>query len=307
MEKRTLLTTVLLALATVSHSQISMEKTDTGILIKEGPTQVFFYQVEPESKNGQYERNNYIHPLWGIDGNVLTENFPDDHPHHRGIFWAWHQVWIDGKRIADGWEILNFTQEVTELEYYLNKEKQGVLNTEVLWESPLWKKDGEKVPFILEKTTITVHPRLSSSRQIDFEIRLQALEEGLSIGGSEDEKGYGGFSARLILPDKAKFIGEMGEITPKINAVEAGPFVNISGSFAKKGRNGGVAIICNPQNPGYPQPWILRDKNSMQNVVFPGREPVKLSITQPLVLKYSMIVYKDKMPAKRLKKLVGKL
>ena len=48
-------------------------------------------------------RSNYFHPLYDLDGTVLTEDFPKDHIHHRGIFWAWHQVRINGKTVQDQW------------------------------------------------------------------------------------------------------------------------------------------------------------------------------------------------------------
>jgi hypothetical protein len=38
-------------------------------------------------------RSDYIHPLYGLNGEMLTNDWPDaDHPHHRGIFWAWLEV-----------------------------------------------------------------------------------------------------------------------------------------------------------------------------------------------------------------------
>jgi AcrR family transcriptional regulator len=37
----------------------------------------------------KFRRSCYIHPLYGLDGEVMTEDFPVDHRHHRGVFWAW--------------------------------------------------------------------------------------------------------------------------------------------------------------------------------------------------------------------------
>ena len=37
-------------------------------------------------------RSDYIHPLYGLDGEVLTRDWSIDHPHHRGIYWAWPEV-----------------------------------------------------------------------------------------------------------------------------------------------------------------------------------------------------------------------
>ena len=43
-------------------------------------------------------RSDYIHPLYGLHGEVLTDDWVADHPHHRGIYWAWPEVDWQGKR-----------------------------------------------------------------------------------------------------------------------------------------------------------------------------------------------------------------
>ncbi|UCF15923.1 MAG: PmoA family protein, partial [Phycisphaerales bacterium] len=73
---------------------INISETDQGFLITEGSDNVMVYQRKHKSLDGKYTRANYIHPLYGLDGQVLTEDFPRDHPHHRGVFWAWHQLWL---------------------------------------------------------------------------------------------------------------------------------------------------------------------------------------------------------------------
>lgn len=286
-------------------SQVRMQKQEGGYLFTENGEKVLFYQKEPKNLDGKYERCNYIHPLWGSDGTVLTEDFPADHLHHRGIFWAWHQIWIDGKRIGDGWEIKDFEQEVTDVEYFSELGGTAVLKTEVDWKSNLWNKLEEKVPYLKEKATIAIHPKTGNYRKIDFEISLLALEENLSIGGSEDVKGYSGFSVRMILPQDVKFIGPEGEIEPKNEAVRSDGFVNVTGSIGKNGKEGGIVMVDNSQNPDYPQSWILRARNSMQNAAFPGNKSIPVSTQKPLVLKYSLFVYTGKMSDKKIRKIIN--
>ena len=281
------------------NAQVTMKKGDGGILFTEEGEKIFFYQSEPKNIDGKYERTNYIHPLWGMDGEVLTEDFPADHLHHRGIFWAWHQVWIDGKRIGDPWELKNFEQNVSEIEFFV-RDDAGILKTEVEWKSNQWIKLGKKAPYLQENTKITIHPENRNYRRIDFEISLLALEENLSIGGSEDEKGYSGFSVRLKLPEDVEFSGPEGEVKPQTTAVISDGFINISGSMGNGGKNAGVVIVDHPENPGYPQPWILRAKNSMQNAAYPGNKTIQVSTTEPLVLKYSLIVYSGKMKTRKI-------
>lgn len=296
---------IILTVLWVSVSaQVKMKKEAGGLLFTEDNENVLFYQSEPKNMNGEFERCNYIHPLWGLDGTVLTEDFPADHLHHRGIFWAWHQVWIGDKRIGDPWEIKDFDQNVTDIEFIAQKEGTAILKTSVDWKSTQWKKAGEKVPYLKENTIISIHPKKGNYRRIDFEIRLLALEEDLSIGGSEDVKGYSGFSIRMKLPDDILFTGPGGNIEPQNEAVQSPGYINISGSLLGGNKNGGVLILDNPENPGYPQSWIIRAKNSMQNAAYPGNTTIPISTQKPLVLKYSLLFYSGKMNDKKIQKII---
>ena len=290
---------LIMALALSGKTQISMSVKQSGFLFMEGKDSILFYQKTAKDKNGEFARCNYIHPLYGTDGSRLTEDFPVDHLHHRGIFWAWHQILINNKLVSDGWEIKKFQQKVTSVEYMLKK-GVGFLNTTTEWKSPLWE-NGEKA-YLKEDTKITIHPKTGNFRRIDFEIRLKALTDRLSIGGSDDDKGYGGFSARFKLPADVTFTGEMGIIEPENTDIEAGNVMNMSGSFLSGGKQGGVAIWSDPSNPEPSTNWILRKVDSMQNSAFPGRIPVAIPFDQPLVLKYSLLVYKDNMTLKQIKK-----
>lgn len=294
---------LLVSLGLSSMAQVRMQKGEGGLLFTENGDSILFYQKEPENLDGKYERCNYIHPLWGIDGAVLTEDFPADHLHHRGIFWAWHQIRIDGQRIGDGWEIKDFEQEVVDVEYISKKGGIAVLITSVNWKSDLWKKQGAKVPYMREKTTISIHPKTGNYRKIDFEISLLAMAEKLSIGGSEDVKGYSGFSVRMKLPEDVRFIGPKGEIEAQNEAVQSAGYVKISGSVGKNNKKGGIVIVDNSQNPGYPQPWILRARNSMQNAAWPGNTTIPVSTQKPLVLKYSLLIYSGSLSDKKIQKI----
>ena len=166
-----------------------------------------------------------------------------------------------------------------------------VLKTRVHWKSPHWtNENGEMLPFVEEEASITVYPAASGSRKIDFSINLLALHEGISIGGSEDEKGYGGFSPRFVLPEDVSFRGISGPVIPQNEAVSAGPVIDITGTFGGNHLSG-ISIIQYPSNPGFPQQWILRNKSSMQNPVYPGRNPVKLSTTRQTTLRYRLLLH----------------
>ncbi len=276
-----------------SAHAIKVSETDQGFLVTEGDNKVMFYQREHKSLNGEYARANYIHPLYGLDGEVLTEDFPADHLHHRGVFWAWHQVWVGSKQLGDSWAVKDFFWDIRDARTLTPDSKSRALQVEVYWKSPLWTDaNGNQKAFVKETTTIRVYRAEQDTRKVDFEISLLAMEDNLRLGGSEDEKGYGGFTTRIPLPAGLAFIGAAGPVEPTNLSVEGGPWMDFSGPLGPEGKISGIAILCHKSLPGYPQRWILRRKGSAQNPVFPGREPVPLSREKPLVLRYRLIIHR---------------
>ncbi len=261
---------------------------DQGMLLTENHRSVFFYQQKNKILAGRYKVSNYLHPLFSLAGDTLTEESPrTDHPYHRGIFWAWHQHIIDNRSIGEGWTMEGISYDVVSVRKKVTASYARIEPT-VLWRSSQYF-DGK--PYIEEKTIIIVHPSEPDIRKIDFEISLRALVPGVRIGGADDEKGYGGFCQRVKLPDGLIFTSSNGPVTPQNTQIKAGPWMDLSGAYGKNGSVSGITILCHPSTPNYPAPWILRQKLSMQNIVFPGREPVLIPMDKPVVLRYRLIIH----------------
>jgi hypothetical protein len=283
---------------------IEIFETNEGFIVKEADEKILSYQRRHKSLNGKYLRANYIHPLYGLDGEILTEDFPADHPHHRGIFWAWHQVWLGDKKIGDPWATQDSFWDVYDTKILDVDSKSRALQVHVLWKSPLLTDvDEKKKAFVKETTTIRVHRTQNNIRKIDFEIKLLALEDRMRLGGSEDAKGYGGFTTRIPLPDGLLFTGTGGPVEPRNLSVEAGPWLDFTGEFGSDGNISGLTILCHNSSPGYPQRWILRRKGSAQNPVYPGRHPISMSREKPVILRYRLIIHRDKLSREDLDKL----
>jgi len=271
----------------LQKSPFSFKETDQGIELLENGKPVFFYQRKTRLLAGQYNCNNYLHPLYSLAGDTLTEESPKDHPYHRGIFWAWHQHFIDNKSIGEGWILESVYQDIVNVQKEL-KNGTAQFDLSLLWKSSLYQ-NGK--PYIEEKTKIIVYPKEPNVRKIDFEISLKALVPGVQIGGSDDEKGYGGFCPRVKLPDGLIFSSTDGPVKPQNTQINAGPWMDLSGAYGRNGEISGITILCHPSTPNYPAPWILRQKASMQNVVFPGRERINVSMEKPIVLRYRLIIH----------------
>ena len=62
-----------------------------------------FVKLERSNPFGSIKDRTALYLMQGTtlsDGQVLTEDFPADHLHHRGIFWAWHQVYVGEKAMG---------------------------------------------------------------------------------------------------------------------------------------------------------------------------------------------------------------
>jgi hypothetical protein len=271
----------------MQKSPFLFKETDQGIELLENGNPVFFYQRKPKSLTGQYIYTNYLHPLYSIKGDILTEEFPPDHPYHRGIFWTWHQLYVDNNSLGDGWINDGISQDVVNVQTEKSKDRAQV-NLEVMWKSSTFQKGK---PFMTEHTTIIVHQLESNIRKIDFEITLKPMVPGFQIGGSADEKGYGGFCARIKLPNGLIFTSENGSTTPQDLQIKAGPWMDFSADFGNNSEVSGLTILCHPSTPNYPEPWILRQKGSMQNIVFPGQNRVSIPMDKPAVLCYRIIIH----------------
>ena len=285
-----LLLSMLILSCTAQNSQIEVIENDQGYLFTQDGENILFYQKAPKSFDGQYTRNNYIHPLWTLDGDTLTEDYPVDHAHHRGIFWTWHQIYVGDTRLGDAWECRDFVWDITDVVIGAAGNAKTLTAT-VLWKSPDFvDENGAMISAIKENSTITVYPKDENYRAVDFEISLLALQDDVKIGGSEDVKGYGGFSPRIKCPDDLTFLSSNGEVKAQNTAVEAGPWMNFMGTFTSD-KKSGFAVLVHPENPQPINQWILREKRSMQNPVYPGREAVAVSTSKATVLKYRVIVH----------------
>lgn len=276
------------------QSDFQVVATDQGIQVLEKGSPVLFYQRALTSLDGKYSRNHYLHPLMSLAGDTLTEDFPDDHLHHRGVFWAWHQVWVGDQRVGEPWECRDFLWDVREAKVVQNDASGVLLHTVVEWKSPLWKNEaGEEKALVYEVSDIRIHPRQGALRNIDFNIRLRAMEKEMRLGGSDDEKGYGGFSVRFKWPEDLKMTGQYGAVIPQNLSVDPSPWMDFSGTFGRE--KSGAVILTHPSTAGFPQRWILRQSKSMQNPVFPGRDPIPLSETIDVVLRYRMVLYQGEL------------
>jgi hypothetical protein len=58
----------------------------------------------PEGADQLFIRSGYIHPVYSPMGFLVTEDFPEDHLHHKGVWFPWTRTRFEGREI-DFWNL----------------------------------------------------------------------------------------------------------------------------------------------------------------------------------------------------------
>ena len=116
-------------------------------------------------------RSDYIHPLYGLNGEILTRDWSKDHPHHRGIYWAWPEVDYGDKRTD-----LHALQKVFARPTGEIKFQGGTAFAQIEAEN-LWIMENDIMPIVRELTLIRVYPQEEQIRIIDMAFQFGGLKD----------------------------------------------------------------------------------------------------------------------------------
>jgi hypothetical protein len=286
----------MILLAPLAAAQVTAEDKNGAITVKEGDNPVLVYHYKmvepPRIVPDRYARLGYIHPLYGLDGEVLTQDFPLDHFHHRGVFWAWPDSDIGGKRI-DVWA-LDGAREVhtSDMRHEVNAEN-GSFTMENAWVLD----DDPETAIIRETVTVQPHPEQNDARAIDITLTFENVSDEVFTlrGATTDDKGYGGFCFR---PDATRrpmhFTTDDGPIADEDDQLEyETPWMDVSFSTERKGETlSGVAIFQHPGNPGYPHDgWIARHYGFLGQS-WPHRDPYEMKPGDEVTLRYRLYIHR---------------
>ncbi len=285
---------ILVGCAGSALADFTLKDTGKSLLVMDQGKAVLQYNYDfiepPKGVDEHYRRACYIHPLYGLDGEVLTQDFPRDHYHHRGVFWAWPQAkW--GEQPMNIWLL-----EGVRKHHMRFLEQQAEANKAIIAVENQWIYDAEPdKPVMQEKVRFTVLPETECGRAIDFELSFKNVsEEVVTLKGAEqDNKGYGGFCVRTN-PDlkPIHFAAGRGRISKDLLRLES-PWVDMSVRQRKRSQEkAGVAIFQHAGNPGYPHPgWILRHYGFLGQS-WPHTEMYELQPGDSVTLRYRLYVHR---------------
>ncbi|MBS1876776.1 MAG: ThuA domain-containing protein [Acidobacteria bacterium] len=249
----------------------SLELTDNG-------APVFVYNHGIMLRDGvpsDRARCCYLHPVWAPNGAVITDDFPKDHYHHRGVSWMWPEVTVDGKTY-DLWTIKGM---LARFEKWNRREADR--DHAVLGFREGWYLGDRKV--VEDDMEIVAHPVVGGRRNLDFTLKIRATGDPVQIAGTKDSgKGYGGFNIRFA-PRTGTVIDTAGEANVKDSDLVPKQWAELTGDFGDK--RAGARITIDAGNPGGASGWCLRHYGFL-GVDFPGLRPYTLTASAPLTLKF---------------------
>ena len=288
-----------MALASVTaYADFFIDDNGSALTVQENDAPVLTYNygmVEPPKRvDEHYRRACYVHPLYGLDGEVLTQDFPIDHRHHRGVFWTWPRSTYAGAPM-DVWLLDGVRPETLEV-----KKKEASADEAVIEVTNAWRYDDTPdKPIVKEDVTITVHPADEMTRAIDFDLTFTNVsDKEVVIRGSQDNdktgvvKGYGGLCFR---PDATRqpmhFTYQGGVQEEDVLSLDT-PWCDVSFPVERKSDIlSGAAIFAHPGNPEPHDGWILRNYGFL-GASWPHTKEHPMAPGDSFRLRYRLLVHK---------------
>lgn len=277
----------------------------------------------------------FVHPLYGISGEILTDDAPRDHYHHHGVFWTWPHVhvhrpdgtvdkfdlWMSNTRLKQLFvRFLDFKVEDDKATFRV--ENGWFIGSEI--NQFEWDTRGNPISekIVDEIVSITTHPvvRYDGMRSIESpEIRTRAIDINLQwIIGSQPislrgagGKSYGGLTVRfrpspnkpgaesvITVPDGVAK-DDLPD-TPLIWADYTSQFeMNADGK--PTGKRSGAAIFVPKTHPDFPPTWLTRYYGPLC-IGWPGVHERKFQPGEKIEFSYRIWVHDKAVDVEQLEK-----
>ncbi len=265
-----------------AEKRFSLTEADGGLSLSERGKPVFVYRHKEQLAAGvpeKYRRATYIHPLYDLRGTVISDDFPKDHVHHRGLSWTWAHVGVGGE-VYDLWACEGVRQV---FEKWLAQETGPVCAT--IGVKNAWWTAQKKI--MDEWVWIRAFGTNEYGRAIDVLLTLKALEP-IDLSGRK-EKGYSGFGLRYGPRRTTIITTPQGKETADSD-LKPLPWADETGNFGGSTSLSGAAIFEHESNPHFPAGWCLRHYGFI-GVSWPGVEVIHLEPGKTLTLRFRVWVH----------------
>lgn len=232
-------------------------------------------------------RSNYIHPLYGLNGEQLTADWNKDHPHHRGIYWAWPEVQYKGQ-MGDLHALQRVFARPTGRITLRHEENFAEIEAESRW---MWE---DKMPIVHELATIRAWQVGQHGRNIDLMFRITALKDDVSIARRETTS-YGGLNIRLAPVDELN----LSHYADTTAAKTRHAWQSATGIWSGTKSPLSLYVVEHAENPHYPGDYVQFPDLPWFQPTFPrAGTRYALENGKPLVLRYRLWIRVGDAPSK---------
>ena len=280
--------------------KVAIDRTDEAITIRVGEKPVLTYHIAvvqpPAEADPCYARSGFIHPLYTPSGKVLTQDFPADHWHQHGVFFAWVHTTFKGREV-DFWNQGKKIGNVTHVDV-LNTESGDVFAKMVVRLSHVaLDEDGNSEPVLDEIWAVKVYRRAGDDFLMDFtSVQRAATDEPLTL----NEYHYGGMGFRgnssWLHDPKSDFLTSEGKSRNDGNHTRP-TWVDAFGPFDDA--MAGVTIMDSPENFRYPQPVRLHPEKPYFCFAPMVEGEFEINRTSPCVSNYRLNPHDGTVDAKK--------
>jgi hypothetical protein len=270
-----------------SDPVFSLNENDLGQLtVYENEHPVLTYNYGMQLDGGvpeRYRRSSYIHPVYDLNGNPITDDFPEDHYHHRGVSLMWPKVYIDSMRY-DLWHIYGQNNDLMGIHQIFDKwlyKEVGPISSNIGLRNYWQVEDGPRV--MDEQIELRIFRSTDNYRAIDVKITLEAK---IKISFEcQTQKGYGGFNFRFAPRVETTITSKFG--LEEDSDLKSLPWADLSARFDTNDYVSGAAIFQHRSNKDYPAGWCLRHYGFL-GVAWPGVEKYEMLPGDSLILSFRM-------------------
>ena len=273
---------------------VALTRVKNLLVIKVRGQQVFSFVAEPAGLPSPdikpvFLRGGYIHPVYTPKGKIVTDDYPSDHYHHHGIWFAWTKAEFEGKH-PDFWNVGDLTGRV-------DFEKVGET-----WSGPVYAGFNSFQKYVAltgatpktalnEEWDVRVY-NLGSKQEPYFVFDIVATQECASESPLIlDEYRYGGMGVRGNREwkdkSKVKFLTSEGKTRDDGNATR-GRWCHIGGTV--DGQPVGLAVLDHPSNFRAPVPLRIHPDDPYFNYAPSQMGRFQIDPGKKFVLRYRYVV-----------------
>jgi hypothetical protein len=240
-----------------------------------------------------FQRGGYIHPVLSPSGKQITDDYPSNHKHHHGIWFAWTHTEFEG-RAPDFW---NMGDSKGTVEFVsLDKTWSGPVHAGFTSKHRQVDLTAPQPKTALNETwNVQLYAIGNAAKQPYYVFDLEVTD---TCAGNAPMKlpqyRYGGIGVRGNWAwngkDRLNFLNSEGSTDrSKGDKNETrGRWAHMGGTL--DGGLSGIAVLGHPQNPYSPEPQRIHPTEPFLNFAPQQAGDVEITPGKPLTLRYRFVV-----------------